>query len=331
VHSQRAPRFPELDRSKGFAILLVVCIHAKVFEGFLFDEYAVNRAVPIFLVLFGATSELWWRTHTLGGLRLQLALWYRKRLLRLLPPVWAATAVWWLVAWLTLAIPWSESLGAFLSSFVGYCPGMGTSWFVFLILQLILLFPLIHYAASKSLILVVAAAGVVSTVSVWHTWDTIAVGLRLLGDRVPGGGFYYQWIFAPRTFWHVAVGIALARWLGRIGRLVVVTCIALVMAEPTLVAFVRTASDAVFVGPLRQEIAMLFFDVPLAIGLLGIFQWAQLPKPVGRFLEWAGGASWGIYVGHALVHEIVHVLGYEPEAASRMYRGATLRCCWPVA
>ena len=58
--SDSRDHLPELDWLKGFSILSVVCIHAKLYADTAAFNGVVNRAVPIFLVLFGVTSELWW-------------------------------------------------------------------------------------------------------------------------------------------------------------------------------------------------------------------------------------------------------------------------------
>ena len=52
---------PELDWLKGFAILAVICIHAKLYADSVFFLQIINRAVHVFLVLFGISSELWWQ------------------------------------------------------------------------------------------------------------------------------------------------------------------------------------------------------------------------------------------------------------------------------
>ena len=71
---------PELDRLKGFAIACVVCIHAELYSHTLFFDRIVNRAVPIFIVLFGVTSELWWkRAQAAEADRSPVARWYRTR------------------------------------------------------------------------------------------------------------------------------------------------------------------------------------------------------------------------------------------------------------
>src|SRR4026208_2429584 len=88
---------PELDWLKGFAIACVVCIHAELYSHTLFFDRIVNRAVPIFTVLFGVTSELWWkRALTSQAGSGPIARWYRTRLQRLIIPFWALGAAWWI-------------------------------------------------------------------------------------------------------------------------------------------------------------------------------------------------------------------------------------------
>ena len=55
-------RLTEIDALKGIAILWDFAIHAALFSGTFFATHVINRAVPIFLVLFGYTSTIWWKT-----------------------------------------------------------------------------------------------------------------------------------------------------------------------------------------------------------------------------------------------------------------------------
>src|SRR5260221_8137169 len=140
-------RVPEIDRAKGLAILLVIGIHAKIAEGTLVHEQIVSRAVPIFVVLFGLMSELSFRRERETGR--PLFRWYLRRLERLYVPVWGMAALWWLAVLYTKRPPlpvdgWSAAL-----TFLGYSPWIGPSWFVTLVVQLVLVFPLLHWAADR--------------------------------------------------------------------------------------------------------------------------------------------------------------------------------------
>jgi peptidoglycan/LPS O-acetylase OafA/YrhL len=48
------------------------------------------------------------------------------------------------------------------------------------------------------------------------------------------------------------------------------------------------------------------------VALVGLCR-NRLPEPCDRALVWCGTATWGLYLGHVLVHEVVHLLGLGPE------------------
>ncbi|HEX7669214.1 MAG TPA: acyltransferase family protein, partial [Polyangiaceae bacterium] len=180
---------------KGFAILSVVCIHAKVGENTLAYNYVVNRAVPVFLILFGISAERWWR-HAAGPPDQRVRDWYRTRFTRLLPPVWGFASAWWLIAISTgRAFPehrWRD----LMATYVGYAPRMGTTWFIAVIIQLVLVFPMLRWAIHRAgaIPALLVSAGV-SALCIWYIWDIVALGRRFLGDDVPEPGWYYLWIF----------------------------------------------------------------------------------------------------------------------------------------
>jgi peptidoglycan/LPS O-acetylase OafA/YrhL len=327
----RTAHVPEIDWLKGFAILSVVCIHAKVYETTRFYEFVVNRAVPIFLVLFGITSELWWaRAVPAGdGLRSALGRWYRGRLARLLPPVWAMATAW------CAAVVVFDRTKAFhlgvpeaLATYVGFAPWMGTSWFIALILQLVLLFPALEWLVRRTgkvlgpLVLLPLSAWLCKW-CVWHVWDIVAVGKELLGGSLPEPGWYYAWIFVPRVLWHVLSGVYVARLLGGRPRpRFTALAVALSLVGAYACVAVRDAPDDLFVGPYRQQTIFYLFDVPAAIALLGLFRYLRPQSAVAAFLAWCGAASWGIYLGHMLVHEVLHMANIVPETGPDVIRVA---------
>src|SRR2546425_805183 len=100
-------RLPTIDMLKGCAILWVLLIHSGALYGRPVAVYLFNHAVPIFIVLFGINSELWWRRRPAAS----VATWYRDRARRLLVPMYAALPVWWALA-LALRRPLLVPLGA---------------------------------------------------------------------------------------------------------------------------------------------------------------------------------------------------------------------------
>jgi peptidoglycan/LPS O-acetylase OafA/YrhL len=321
---------PEIDRAKGWAILAVICIHARWLEGTVVFEHLINRAVPVFLILFGVTSEVWWhRRESAGATNGSIALtWYRARLARLFPPVWAMATAWWVVALATggahtFAWGWGDAL----VTYAGYSPWIGARWFVTVVLELVVLFPLLRALVRR--IGPWAALGfgaVASGISVWNVYVIVEAGQTWLASGVPEPGWYYQWIFAPRVFWHVLAGVALAPLIARIDARVTWFTGALVCLGPLLAWIARGGPDDVFVAPMRVELVMAAIDVPLTVALVGLCR-TPLPQPYDRALAWCGTATWGLYLGHILVHEVVHLLGLGPEfgpAGMRVLYGVAL-------
>jgi peptidoglycan/LPS O-acetylase OafA/YrhL len=316
--AENQSRIPEIDSLKGFCILSVVCIHAKLYSASFFHLYVINRAVPIFLVLFGVTSQLWWRSAENLGQGLRLGRFYLARSTRILLPVWVLSTIWWL-SLLHLG-PRAPRFAQWevLAAYAGYAPWIGTSWFVFVIIQLVIVFPLLAW----SLDLVGAALLVLGTAAIcdlcmWDIWQIIALGKRILGD-VPEPGFYYFWIFWPRVLYHVAVGMLVAEWWkGRPS--ITVTALSLAL---TVVGFflARAVMDRSPLGPIREQMVNYLADGPLAVGMLGLFRFLPERLFVTRFLRWCGLYSWGIYIGHLLVHEVFYLIGFAPERATEEAR-----------
>jgi peptidoglycan/LPS O-acetylase OafA/YrhL len=312
VTTESRQHVPELDWLKGFAILAVMWIHSKPFDDSLLFVHLINRAVPIFLVLFGISSELWWQREGERAPEGRARRWLRGRLRRLLPGYWGLMALWWLAV-LILGEPVGatefDGLDVALS-FFGYAPWVGTAWFVTIILQYVLLFPGLRWVTERVPAGVCLAAGAVSTLaSIYSTLHLVELGTRLFGSNVPPPGWYYSWIFFPRALWNVTVGIYVARWWqGRVSKSA--TAVAAVLTVTGIVAVEAIGQGGDFLAPLRAGTVAHVVDVPLAVTLLGLLRWVALPAPVRRFLAWCGVRSWGLYLGHLLVHEIVQLGGY---------------------
>jgi peptidoglycan/LPS O-acetylase OafA/YrhL len=308
-------RIREIDWLKGFAILCVIWIHAKPFENSLFYLEIVDRAVPIFLVLFGVSSELWWNRAAAMSPRERLAKWYRERFARLMVPLWTTVTLCWLAALIsgagaTKQIGWSHLLAAW----AGFAPWIGPSWFVTIILQLVLVFPLLHWLAQRLGVLSILLAAVVSALSVWHLFDILILGRRLFPAVAETPTWYYFWIFSPRAFWHVTAGIFIARAGARPNGATTAVAAALAVASVYLEPVVRGPADVdLLFGPVRQQLLMRLADVPVTLALLGVIGWLRPLPRVTEFLAFCGTASWGIYLGHMLIHELVHMRGLWPD------------------
>jgi len=323
-----ARRVPAIDRVKGVAIVGVLCIHATILGDAIVGPYLVNRAVPVFIVLFGTTAELWWRAQGGKPWTQVVARWYASRLSRLMVPFWAVLCLWWA----TLALVFGEpfKICYVVASFFGYTPSIGTSWFVTAIVQLVVLFPLLRWMVARLGGVAALAIGLVLlAASYFYMWDIIA-GLRVVFHNtappidptgVYYGDFYYFWLFAPRYVFFVIAGIVLTRSGIIPGRTVVVACAVALALIDSLHARIS--------GMPRLEGALLALaDPALAVCLLALL--ARLPEygPLARALSWLGRHSWGIYLGQMLAQSIVFRARVRPEELSE--GGRWLLLLWLV-
>lgn len=304
-------RTPEIDWLKGFAIICVLFIHARPILDPIVFEHVINRAVPIFIVLFGATSERWWRLQT-AAKSTSLHLWYRTRLARLMLPVWGMLVIWWSLA-LTFPTPQTFRWWHVLATVVGYAPWVGTGWFITMVVELVLVFPAIHVAVKRVGSPVAFLAGIgVMLLTTLNPLPVISFMRWLLWDSAPGDGFYYIWIFFPRYLPHIVAGMAIGSGALRID-------------TPRSMIAVGLFSGGVLVAdrienPLWAHALLLLLDVPLTLMLLRLFAvFRYMPGPA-RMLAWLGTHSWGMYLGQMIVHNAVHQLVAWPEVMEVRYR-----------
>lgn len=291
-------RRPEIDRLKGLAILGVMLIHAQPLVGTFVGDRIVNRAVPVFLVLFGMTSELWWAAR--GSRRGSLREWYAGRARRLFVPLWSALALWWiLVAALDLST--ATGPGVLVASALGYLPWIGTGWFVTLVLLLVALFPPVRAAVDRlSAPRALALAAAATVVSYLCMFEINAAGRWLLlasGPQGGLGGFFYFWIFPPARAFAIVGGIVLARRAALDGRLVAASVLALAAGWTLSIRWLD--------GPRAVEAVAALLDVPLTIVLLALVA-CPLPGAAARALAWCGVASWGLYLAQMVIHDGLH-------------------------
>ena len=318
------PRHPEIDVAKGVAIFCVLLIHADPLAGTRLQEYVVNRAVPVLLVLFGASSELWWRRHDEQSSLLQSGLAFvRARYVRLLPQVWAALGIWWALRVCVDNTRPNESVPAaewLVAHALGYIPQVGTGWFVTLIVQLVVLVPLLRWlllrAGTGPAVVLAAAIHVVCQLRIL---DVVDIVRALLHDSAHVSGFfvfYYSWIFAPARLLLVLVGMLLARHGMRTSpRLLLVAA----GAWTTGYLLYAQLEDV-----LQRNLVLSLMDLPLT--LLWLAAARAVSRRVGAALAWLGRESWGVYLGQLLVHTSFGLFGYHlmtPSVAIRFaYVGA---------
>ncbi len=276
-----ARRYAAIDLVKGLAILGVLLIHSEALGDSRVFYYLVNRAVPVFIVLFGVNSELWWRRHAFPA---DLGSWFRGRARRILVPMWAALPVWWaLAAWLR---PPSVRLSATLLvlQVYGYMSQIGTGWFITTILQLVVVFPFLHALARR------VGTGLVLALGVAVTLASTAAYLRIIWLF---GGFNY-FVFSPRFLAHVAFGLWLSSRLERLGW-------AAAVASATALVFCLAIQEKL-VAPGLALYAEPLMDLPLTVLLLVAVRPLERVPALGPALVWLGLRSYGIYLGQLLTH-----------------------------
>jgi len=267
---------------KGWAIIGVTFIHSTVFG----EESPVMtllflHAVPVFLVLFGMNSESWFRRRDASG---RITAWYERGFKRILVPTWAMLAVWWLlvlalhpgIVRVTISLP--------LFHLVGYLKQVGTGWFITVILQLMLLFPLFYWIERKAGIGVLLALGAVATIGTLVYVQTLRAVLGL-------GGWM---VFAPRFFVHVAFGMLLARYVNRLGARAVLAAVvgyvvlALVQEKVLMAQWWRFANR--------------LLELPMTVLLLAAMPFVARATVLETGLSWLGRHSLGLYLGQLLTH-----------------------------
>jgi peptidoglycan/LPS O-acetylase OafA/YrhL len=314
-------RHREVDAVRGLAILGVLLIHANPLQENAFHQIVVNRAVAVFLVLFGVSSELWWDRRSDPSSWATSREYYRSRLTRLLPPVWVALAAWW-VLMPALGKGPAPRFWWVLPHALGYMPQVGMGWFVTLIVQLVLLFPLLHLALR--LLGPIAACGIGLAIMTWsqlHPWQVIDCMRVLLFDTGPTGGlfiFYYLWIFAPSRFLALFAGMILARHGVRIPNAVSIAAAVCFVAGAWLeYALLRES-------PYRNLLSGVL-DIALTVALLASVRVA-CPAGLANVLAWLGRASWSIYLGQLVAHNAFGDLWLHTFGGSALSRWVYFGC-----
>jgi peptidoglycan/LPS O-acetylase OafA/YrhL len=289
-------RDPAIDMAKGVAILWVLLIHSDALHQNLLFRHVVNQAVPVFVVLFGLNSTLWWRRRSP---RTDTLAWYRRGVRRIMVPVWAALVLWWAMAL------WFRPFGVWLTRWLpflhagGYLLYVGTGWFVTMIIQLVVAYPAFEVAARRVGRPVVLGVGVVITAIV--TW----LGLWIVGvfGRLGMGesaSLFAYFVMSPRFYGHVAFGMVLADVRGRLGlgsaaiaAAVVLGCVGLdvFVLDPSVVRDAQWLAEAGWVEALALTVVLL-------VGLRPV---ARVPA-VAAPLAWLGQSSYGLYIGQMLTH-----------------------------
>ena len=286
-------RVPAIDVAKGLTMACVVVTHGRSLGEGILKTYWIDRSVPVFLVLFGLTSALWWRK---GADRGRIARWYATRARRLLPPYWTVVISWWVLQRVASDAPvGSDQLAAALA---GYAPSLRTSWFVTVALQIIVIFPLLASAVRSFGAQAASAAGLLVAAAVQYRLLPLRSALaRLLPFDAAHAGFYAVWIFSPAYWWLCTAGWAISARLGS-GRPDGVSIAVALAALGGLAWFHSTVPGS----DLSARIALVAADVPLTVVVLAVSAALCAAPVVGRALSWIGRHSWEVYLGQMLVY-----------------------------
>ncbi len=326
-------RYWQIDALKGVAMLCVLLIHADPLRQSLFHLETINRAVPVLLVLFGASSELGWSRLTALPFWPAARSYWRSRLVRLMPPVWVAVALWWILIpglgvapaprWYWLPV-----------HALGYVPQLGTGWFITLIVPLVLLFPFLHLCVrAVGPWLACIAALLISAYLHYHVFEVTEAVSAVLRDSAHMQGFfrfYYFWIFPPARAFPLVVGMILAQRGMRIPPAVALACAGLVGVSVWVRATVL--ADDPLVRPTLQALT----DVPFTVAALAGLTFA-LSERSARVLIWLGRSSWGLYLGQMLVHCALYVAWLRTFGDATLMRWLYFGClllgalCWVEA
>lgn len=291
TRSEPSERIPAIDMVKGWAILGVTLIHSTVLDGSLWMSLLFGHAVPVFLVLFGLNSEAWFRRHPPRG---RAKAWYLRGVKRILLPAYAMALVWWLmvlvlqppdpIVRLTPGLPLRHAMGWFHQ--------IGTSWFVTLILQFVVLFPVFHWIYRRFGGRFLFAFGFLITLPTVMFWHGIQLTL----------GTWGWFFFSPRFFLHVTFGMLLA---SRVRRLSTRTIF--------LAIFALLLLDLVYLRvwlPGFWRFADRYLELPLTVLLLWAMGELDWIEPLERGLSWLGQHSYGLYLGQILTHNaFIYVFG----------------------
>jgi peptidoglycan/LPS O-acetylase OafA/YrhL len=276
------PRSPAIDMVKGLAILWVLLIHSRALGESPIFYNLVNHAVPIFVVIFGLNSELWWRRHALPR---DLGTWYRNRTRRILLPMWGMLIVWWAMVLVVRPLGVAISVRRAVFAFAGYLSQVGTGWFVTMIVQMVLVFPLLHALARRWGPGVVLAGGLACMLA----------GVSSRFWLIAHWGIFNTFVFSPRFYGHVAFGILLVGVFDRLG-------LGAVIVAAAAVAPCVAVRQGLLGSPMLMAYADQLIELPLTVLLLALCRLAPRVPGVTAALMWLGQSSYGIYLGQLLVH-----------------------------
>jgi peptidoglycan/LPS O-acetylase OafA/YrhL len=277
-------RVPSVDLLRGAAILWVLLIHARPIENNPVMVHVFNHAAPIFIVLFGFNAASWWMRRPLTFAT--LGEWFRSRVRRLVLPAWVCLAIWWVLV-LTLSPSVRLDPVTMLLQIMGWWRRIGTGWFVTLIMEASIGFPIAFFLSRALQSGLLLGIGVI--VTVWGLSQSWSIANKY--------GLLAWFVFPPVYVAHVFFGIWMARARPFEDRRAIVTSIFLV----GLGIFIVEATDP---GLLRLS-AKTLMVLPLTLALLAASRPLCSIPYLSAGLFWLGTHSYEMYLGQLLAHNAI--------------------------
>jgi hypothetical protein len=269
-------RLPAVDMTKGLAAIFVFFIHGGALHDTFAFAHVVNRAVPMFFVLFGMNAVHWWSRPSRT-----VRLWYAHYLRRVLVPVWAILPILWAAA--SWSGPGGHELTASLvvANLLGQLPNVGAAQFVTTIVAVVVAFPVLQVVSARF--------GVVA----------LLVVMVIVRSMLPLGWFFAESdlgraLFAVQLFGGcVAFGMLVATFEADLGP----RAYAIAALAWALLVILRE------IDPQGMPIAHLDWmaDCAFTVLLLGATAGLARFDLVKRTLGWFGVHSYGLYVAQILL------------------------------
>jgi hypothetical protein len=206
----------QLDVLKGACSFAVLCIHGELGKSTRFHKLVVNRAVPMFIVCFGISSERWRRQNEDLSSFSFAREWIVGRLSGLAPAWWMFLTCWYLTGSSSMQIRWLKSIGIrfkrklpFQMIFGYAMPLLPPTWFVTEVLLMTLF-------TVPTMSVLCHAAPVAATLSATCLSAIALQAPGLCGQSMQACGFdgnnEFDWLLCPIIYaGRVAFGISLEK------------------------------------------------------------------------------------------------------------------------
>lgn len=267
---------------KGWAIVGVTLIHSQALGESAWMTLLFYHSVPVLVVVFGMNSEQWFRARPEPG---RVAAWYRRAIKRIAVPVWSTLFAWWALVFLLHPPFLAPSARLLLLHALGIPHFVGTGWFIAVLVQLVVGFPVLRWFVQRFGTGLVLAAAV-----------AVTAGMMIAEQHLRGSLGRAGWTYlSPRFAAHVVFGIALAQRGPRIDRRAVLVALACLVPLDLL-------AEAAPFGQPWGRIASRLSELPLTVVLLGAAAALAGVPLLAEGLGRLGRHSLGLYLGQLLTH-----------------------------